>query len=55
MLGSAMVPGIGTWWECWGGVDNVDKDRVVNGKVRFRVCSNDRQSKVWYTFGWRHN
>ena len=29
--------------------------RVVNGKVRFRVCSNDRQSKVWYMFGWRHN
>ena len=29
MLGSAMVPGIGTWWECWGGVDNVDKDRKV--------------------------
>ena len=28
MLGSAMVPGIGTWWECWGGVDNVDKDRI---------------------------
>ena len=25
MLGSAMVPGTGTWW---GGVDNVDKDRL---------------------------
>ena len=28
MLGSAVVPGIGTWGECWGGVDNVDKDRL---------------------------
>ena len=23
-----MVPGIGTWWECWGSVDNADKDRL---------------------------
>ena len=36
-----------------GGSDK--KGLIVNGKVRFRVCSNDRQSKVWYTFGWRHN
>ena len=86
-----MVPGIGTWWECRGDVDNVDKDRLGRcdyciskggistymsvemcrylfrkgrrggwvrqrrvGKVRFRICSNDRQSKMWYTFGWRH-
>ena len=28
MLGSAVVPGTGTWEECWGGVDNVDKDRL---------------------------
>ena len=28
MLGSAMVPVIRTWWKCWGGVDNVDKDRL---------------------------
>ena len=33
----------------------VRQRRVVNGKVRFRVCRNDRQSKVWYTFGRRHN
>ena len=32
-----------------------DKKRVVNGKVRFRVCSNDKQSKVSDTFGRRHN
>ena len=32
----------------------VRQGRVVNGKVRFRVCSNDTQSKVWYTFGWKY-
>ena len=36
MLGSAMVPGTGTWWECWGGVDNVDKDR--QGGVITRIA-----------------
>ena len=28
MFGSAMVLGIATRWERWGGVDNVGKDRL---------------------------